>query len=123
MAFIVVVLISIVLLISTDTLGLNNYFIRFPKIDTIGHLTSFFVLTWVTHTLIKLPLFTTVITLSFYGALSELGQFYLGFRNGELTDFFADVTGIFCFVLLRCFYHYFYSSDKNKRSMTEKHNE
>ncbi len=41
------------------------------------------------------------IALIFYAALSELGQYYLGFRNGEMKDFIADLFGIFMFVLLK----------------------
>ncbi len=101
---IAIVLISTVVLLSPNTLGLNTHYIRFPKIDTIGHFTSFFLLTWVVHSLVKLPLKITVVVLIFYGALSELGQLYLGFRNGELTDFVADVAGILFFVLMKWCY-------------------
>lgn len=74
---------------------------RSTKIDSIGHIISFFLLTWVVHNILKLPLISTIISLSFYAALTELGQWYLGFRNAEFTDFFADLVGIMFFVILR----------------------
>jgi VanZ family protein len=74
------------------------------QIDTIGHFIVFFILAWVTHSLIKLTLKEVFITLSFYGAMSEIGQYYLGFRNGEVTDFFADVAGVSLFILLKLLY-------------------
>ncbi len=64
------------------------------------------------HTLIKLPLPLTVITLIFYGALSELGQLYLGFRNGEISDFFADTAGIIFFALCKYIYTCIFKRNK-----------
>jgi VanZ family protein len=84
--------------------GLKNIVFRSPQIDTIGHFIGFFILAWLVHSLIKLTLIETFITLIFYGALSELGQYYLGFRNGELSDFYADIAGISSFILLKLLY-------------------
>ena len=47
---------------------------------------------------------TTALTLSFYAALTEIGQYYLGFRNGEFRDFVADVMGIIIFIFLYWLY-------------------
>ncbi len=77
---------------------------RSPQIDTIGHFIGFFVLTWLTSSIVKLPLLSTLLTLSFYAALSELGQYYLGFRNAEFSDFFADIVGITLYIFLKSTY-------------------
>ena len=77
---------------------------RSPAIDTIGHFIGFFVLTWLVSSIIKLSLLSTLFTLSFYGALSELGQYYLGFRNAEFSDFYADIAGISLYILLKYAY-------------------
>ncbi|XQW84364.1 VanZ family protein [Thalassotalea piscium] len=74
---------------------------RGTQIDSIGHLTSFFLLTWLLNGIAKFPLINCMLTLSFYAALTELGQYYLGFRNGEISDFFADLVGIALFSILR----------------------
>lgn len=79
----------------------NLLFIH-TKFDTIGHIIGFFCLTWLLHSLLKFPLFKIGICLIFYGALSELGQYYLGFRNGDFRGFIADIIGILFFVLLKC---------------------
>jgi len=42
-----------------------------------------------------------MLTVAFYGALTEVGQFYLGFRSGEFNDFFSDLVGIALFGLIR----------------------
>ena len=98
---------SILLFFSSELLlptELKKIVFRSPQIDTIGHFISFFILAWLTHSVLKLTLVKTLITLSFYGALSELGQYYLGFRNGEFSDFFADIAGISSFILLKLLY-------------------
>jgi VanZ family protein len=71
------------------------------QIDTVGHIIGFFGLSWILVRLIKLPLVNTVICLFFYSALTELSQYYLGFRSGEFFDFVADVVGISLFAILQ----------------------
>jgi len=105
--FILIISAAILLFFSSELLlpaALKKIVFRSPQIDTIGHFIGFFVLAWLVHSLIKLTLVETLITLSFYGALSELGQYYLGFRNGEFSDFFADIAGISLFILLKSLY-------------------
>jgi len=105
--FILIISAAILLFFSSELLlpaALKKIVFRSPQIDTIGHFIGFFVLAWLVHSLIKLTLVETSITLSFYGALSELGQYYLGFRNGEFSDFFADIAGISLFILLKSLY-------------------
>lgn len=105
--FILIISAAILLFFSSELLlpaALKKIAFRSPQIDTIGHFISFFVLAWLVHSLIKLTLIETSITLSSYGALSELGQYYLGFRNGEFSDFFADIAGITLFILLKLLY-------------------
>ena len=69
------------------------------QLDSIGHLIGFFGLTWILVGILKLPLFNTVICLFFYSALTELSQYYLGFRRGEFMDVIADVVGISLFAV------------------------
>lgn len=105
--FILIISAAILLFFSSELLlpiELKKVIFRSPQIDTIGHFISFFILAWLIHSLMKLTLLETLITLSFYGALSELGQYYLGFRNGELSDLYADITGVGLFILLKLLY-------------------
>lgn len=90
-------------LLSTE---MKKMIFRLPKIDTLGHFISFFSLTWVVHSIIKLPLKITFLTLIFYAGLTELGQAYLGFRTGEFTDFLADIVGITTFIVLKFIFQY-----------------
>jgi len=117
--FLFTIISLITLLLFSDVLltaEIRKVVFRFPKIDTIGHFVSFFSLTWVVHSIIKLPIKITLITLIFYAGLTELGQAYLGFRTGEFTDFLADVVGIISFVGLK--YLYQYLRNKYARSKT-----
>jgi VanZ family protein len=100
--FLFIVLLILLLIIFSETL--RNFLFELTKLDTIGHFISFFCLALVVNSLLKLPLFTSAISLSFYAALSEIGQYYLGFRHGEFRDFVADVLGILFFVLLKWLY-------------------
>lgn len=122
--FILVISAAILLFFSSELLlptELKRLVFRSPQIDTIGHFIGFFILAWLIHSLIKLTLLETLITLSFYGALSELGQYYLGFRNGEFSDFFADIAGIISFILLKLLYftyNKFFIKQVNKKHST-----
>jgi VanZ family protein len=81
--------------------GFRRIVFRSTEIDSIGHIISFFALAWVLHSILKLPLLNTMLTVAFYGALTELGQYYLGFRNGELSDFISDIIGVTLFGIIR----------------------
>ena len=104
--FTAVIFVSTLLLFAHEFLPdvLRKRIFQFPEIDTIGHLTSFFILTWVSHSVIKLSLPLCIPLLVFYGALTEIGQYFLGYRNGELGDFIADIFGISLFVLAKWLY-------------------
>jgi VanZ family protein len=84
------------------------------KIDTYGHITGFFGLSWILIRFVKLPLINTVICLYFYSALTEIGQYYLGFRNGDFFDFVADVVGVSLFATLQ-WLRVIYSKPKHEK--------
>ena len=101
--FITVIIITISLLFAHEFLPdlLRRRIFQLPAIYTIGHLTSFFILTWVSHSIIKLSLALAVPLLIFYGALTEVGQSFLGFRNGEFGDFPPNLRGLSKYLALR----------------------
>ena len=108
LAFFILILCGASLLFFSSELllpeSIKRLVFRSPQIDTIGHFIGFFVLTWLASSILKLPLLSTLFTLSFYAALSELGQYYLGFRNAEFSDFFADIAGISLYLFLKYTY-------------------
>ena len=94
---------GIILAISLSS-DIRDFFFHHTRIDSIGHFISFFCLTLLLHSFIRLPLFNTMACLTFYAFFSEMGQYYLGYRNGELRDVVADILGICLFVLLKWVY-------------------
>lgn len=100
--FLFITLLSLLAIIFVDPI--RHFIFNLAKLDTLGHFISFFCLTLVLNSVFKFPLFNTAVSLSFYAALSEIGQYYLGFRNGEFRDVFADILGILFFVLLKKLY-------------------
>ena len=114
--FIVLAILSI-LSFSHD---IQNTLFEQTKIDTTGHFFSFFCLALLVHNFVKLPLLSTLLCLTLYAALSEIGQYYLGFRHGEVRDFIADVLGISLFILLAWGYSLFFKKrSKNKQKSSE----
>lgn len=71
------------------------------RIDSVGHFIGFFILAWVFNGVLKLSLLHTSVCLSLYAVASEIGQYYLGFRNGEFRDVIADMVGVVLFVVLK----------------------
>lgn len=72
--------------------------------DKIGHLGSFFCLSYLTHLAFKPRWYLLVITLAGYGIFIELVQSTLPYRSASIADFVADMFG----VLLFYFYHWSY---------------
>lgn len=99
-AFILLLIIfSSLIIYNTDEV--RSVLSQYTKIDKIGHFIGFFFLTWLLSHTLKLPLVNLSLTLILYSALTEIGQHYLGFRNGELKDFVADVFGILTFMFIK----------------------
>lgn len=71
------------------------------RIDSIGHMVGFFLLAWFLNGVLKFEFISLIACLIFYSAATELGQLYLGFRNGEISDFVADLIGIALFSLIK----------------------
>ena len=92
------ILLVLGIIVSTLT---HSAIFQHTQIDAIGHFISFFVLTWFLHVFLKLSLILLTPTLIIYGFMTEVGQAYLGFRSGQISDFVADIAGVLCFVLIR----------------------
>jgi VanZ family protein len=97
--------ISLILVLCLEVLFLaydvKKQMFLFPPVDSVGHCVGFFFLTWILSSLIKHSLFNLTLCLILYSALTEVGQYYLGFRNGEFRDFIADTLGIGLFVIIQ----------------------
>jgi VanZ family protein len=96
--FLLIVISSSLIFVSDEV---RTVVFQFAKIDTIGHFIGFFCLTWLLSSILQLPLVNLTFCLIVYSALTEIGQYYLGFRNGEFRDFVADALGILTFMLIK----------------------
>ena len=92
------IIILLIIALGVSSNNIDSIIERGTKIDSIGHILGFFLLTGILHSVIKLPLINLSICLIIYAGLTELGQLYLGFRNAELCDFIADLVGIALYV-------------------------
>jgi len=101
------IFIFIAIFVSLISNDLKAIIFRSTQIDSIGHLIGFFILAWFLNGVFKYPVISLSICLIFYAALTELGQLYLGFRNGEISDFIADLVGIALFVGVKWLKMYF----------------
>ena len=93
------------IVITCSVVAINYTFIskllyQYHLLDKTGHFLGFLFLTWLVHSIVKLDLKLIVITLCIYAGLTELGQSYLEFRSGQVTDFIADVLGCLSYVLI-----------------------
>jgi len=52
----------------------------------------------------RVPLMNSILCITFYAALTEVGQYYLGFRSADFSDFIADMVGIMLFITLKVIY-------------------
>lgn len=95
------IIILLIIVAGVSSNNIDSIIARGTKIDSIGHIIGFFLLTGVLHAVVKLPLINLSICLVIYAGLTELGQLYLGFRNGELSDFISDLVGIALFVAFK----------------------
>ena len=96
--FLVVLVFIVMMTLSEDVRALV---FQYTRIDSIGHFIGFFCLTWLLNSFLKFPLINLALCLILYSALTEIGQYYLGFRNGEFRDVVADIAGIGLFVLIK----------------------
>jgi len=95
------ILILVIIVYSLLSNDFKNLILLSTRIDTIGHFIGFFLLTWFLNKAIKLPMTQLFFALILYAGLTEIGQFYLGFRNGEISDFVADIVGISLYAVIK----------------------
>lgn len=99
--FLFLIFLLMVIGVSVMSHDLQRIIFRGTQIDSIGHMVGFFALTWFLHGVFKYSLIPLSICLIFYAGLTEIGQWYLGFRNPEMSDFISDIVGITAFVALK----------------------
>lgn len=84
-----------------------------PHLDKIGHLGSFFALSFLTYFAFKPKWYVLTILWSCYAILIEMVQSQLAYRHASLADFVADMLGVGLFYLVLWLYSKLFKSNKN----------
>lgn len=89
-----------VVVISYLVFSKPNYPQTFAHMDKVGHLGSFFALSFLAHYAFKPKWYYLVAVLAGYAALIELIQSRLPYRSASVADMLADLAGIALFYLV-----------------------
>ncbi len=71
-----------------------------PGMDKVGHVGSFFMLSWLAYLAFMPRWYWLVLNAAIYGALIEIIQLQLPYRSGDVADFIADMSGVLLFYVL-----------------------
>ncbi|WP_299786860.1 VanZ family protein [uncultured Shewanella sp.] len=79
-----------------------------PHMDKVGHLGSFFCLSYLTHLAFRPRWQYLAITLAGYALFIELVQSTLPYRSASVGDFIADMAGVMLFYLSQWSYRRYF---------------
>lgn len=86
-----------------------------PNMDKVGHLLSFFCLSYLTHLAFKPRWYFLAMTLACYAIFIELVQSYLPYRSASIADLIADMIGVLFFYFCHwCYQRYINASQMQK---------
>lgn len=83
-----------------------------PHFDKIGHIGSFFVLSYLTYFAFKPRWYILAVVLAFYAVFIEMVQSQLSYRSASFADFVADMIGILLFYLTQWLYKRYFKASK-----------
>nr|WP_283105634.1 VanZ family protein [Shewanella kaireitica] len=83
-----------------------------PHFDKIGHIGSFFVLSYLTYFAFKPRWYILAVVLAFYAVFIEMVQSQLSYRSASFADFVADMVGILLFYLTQWLYKRYFKASK-----------
>ncbi|CCQ11100.1 hypothetical protein PALB_19740 [Pseudoalteromonas luteoviolacea B = ATCC 29581] len=79
---------------------INSSAIKISNADKFAHALIFFGLAFVQHHAFRLPVWLHLLLLTFYGALVEVVQSFVPYREASLGDLLADVAGAFLYFIV-----------------------
>ena len=83
-----------------------------PHFDKIGHIGSFFVLSYLTYFAFKPRWYILAVVLAFYAVFIEMVQSQLSYRSASFADVVADMIGILLFYLTQWLYKRYFKASK-----------
>ncbi|WOT05958.1 VanZ family protein [Shewanella youngdeokensis] len=93
-----------------------NYSVNtFAHFDKVGHLGSFFVLSYLTYFAFKPRWYVLAIVLTIYAIFIEMVQSQLSYRSASLADIIADMVGVLLFYFTQWLYRKYFIAAQCKR--------
>nr|WP_210147114.1 VanZ family protein [Shewanella sp. WXL01] len=92
----------------------GNYPVTFQHMDKVGHLGSFFALSYLAYYAFKPKWYILTSILTLYAILIEVIQSQLPYRNASVDDVAADLLGVGLFYVCLKIYHMFKYGSKGK---------
>ncbi|MFT5788411.1 MAG: VanZ family protein [Shewanella sp.] len=80
--------------------------------DKIGHIGSFFVLSYLTYFAFKPRWYLLALVLVFYAVFIEMVQSQLSYRSASFADIVADMIGILLFYITQWLYSKYFKAAK-----------
>ncbi|MCL1138370.1 VanZ family protein [Shewanella pneumatophori] len=90
----------------------NYYPSGIPNLDKIGHVGSFFMLSYLTYLAFKPKWYLLAVILAGYAIFIEIVQSQLSYRSASFADFIADMVGILLFYTSHWLYNRYFKAAK-----------
>ncbi|MGS0676711.1 VanZ family protein [Shewanella sp. 0m-4] len=90
----------------------NYYQTGIPNFDKVGHVGSFFILSYLTYLAFRPKWYILAVILAGYAVFIELVQSQLSYRSASIADFIADMIGISLFYFTHWIYCRYFKAAK-----------
>ncbi|GIU30965.1 teicoplanin resistance protein VanZ [Shewanella schlegeliana] len=100
------------ILVSYLVFSKPSYPTGIPNLDKIGHLGSFFILSYLTYLAFKPKWYVLAVILAGYAVFIEVVQSQLSYRSASFADFIADMVGISLFYFTHWLYCRYFKTAK-----------
>lgn len=100
------------ILVSYLVFSKPSYPTGIPNFDKMGHVGSFFILSYLTYLAFKPKWYTLAIILAGYAVFIEAVQSQLSYRSASFADFIADMVGISLFYFTHWLYCRYFKTAK-----------
>nr|WP_275660388.1 VanZ family protein [Shewanella sp. Isolate13] len=100
------------ILVSYLVFSKPSYPTGIPNFDKIGHVGSFFILSYLTYLAFKPKWYILAVILAGYAVFIEVVQSQLSYRSASFADFIADMVGISLFYFTHWLYCRYFKTAK-----------
>ena len=90
-------LVLAIIVVSYLVFSRPSYSQSIPNLDKVGHIGSFFSLSYLTYLAFRPRWWLLTLSMAGYGTLIEVVQSRLPYRSADIADFVADMVGVALF--------------------------